>query len=440
MSKCNSCNKISNIAVAQGAIPLGKRVIIIGGGFAGLAVGKRLGSFPGLDVTLLDRRNHHLFQPLLYQVSMAGLSPADIASPIRSIFRRHPNVRVMLGAAESIDVVAKNVRTDFGNLPYDYLIVATGATHSYFGHQQWEEHAPGLKNIEQATEIRRRVFQAFELAERETDPQAQRRLLTLVVIGGGPTGVELAGALGEITRFTLAKDFRTIDPGNARVILIEAGDRILPGFDLRLSHHAKRDLEKLGVQIWLSSRVTNVTADGVTVGAEFLKSSCVLWAAGVRASALTGTMGLPLDNAGRVIIDETLSPVGHPEIFVLGDCAALRDEKSSQWLPGLAPVAMQQGRHCARQILADLSGQQRKPFRYVDKGMMATIGRSRAVLQFGRLRMVGWPAWMAWLLVHIWYLVGFRNKVLVYIQWIWSFLRYKRGARLIIDKSWKLKP
>ena len=415
-----------------------KHVVIIGAGFAGLEAAKVLGNRKDLQVTLLDRRNHHLFQPLLYQVSMAGLSPAEIASPIRSILRNYRNIDVIMTQVESIDPVSKVVKAEHGNFSYDWLIVASGSKHSYFGHDDWEIFAPGLKNIEQATEIRRRVFRAFEMAERGSDAAQKRRDQTFVVVGGGPTGVELAGALGEITRFTLTRDFRHINPASTRIILIEAGPRILPSFAEKLSRRATRDLESLGVQVWTNARVSKITAEGVQIGAEFLESSTVLWAAGVAASPLGKSLDTELDQQGRVLVNATLNPAKHPQIFVVGDCAHCKDERGGV-LPGLAPVAMQQGRAAASNILADLAGNPRTQFQYIDKGMMATIGRSRAVMEFRGIKLAGIPAWLFWMVIHIWYLVGFRNKLLVYVQWVLSFLSYKRGARLITETSWTLQ-
>lgn len=413
-------------------------VLIIGAGFAGLNAAKVLGKKGReLEVTVLDRRNYHLFQPLLYQVAMAGLSPAEIATPIRSLLSEYQNIRVLLGDAEKVLPAEKKVVGDFGELTYDYLLVATGAQHSYFGKNEWEEHAPGLKTVEQATEIRRRVLTAFELAERESDPEKQKAYLTFVVIGGGPTGVELAGALGEISRHTLDKDFRHIDPRRTRVILIEAGARILATFPTASSAHALRDLEKLGVSIWTSTRVTDVNAEGVAMGSEFLRAATVIWAAGVQPSSLNKTMGAPLDRAGRVIVEKDLSLPGHPEIFVAGDQVFF--EQGGKALPGQAPAAMQQGRQAAANIIRLARGEKTAPFHYVDKGQMATIGRSRAVVELGRLHFYGFFAWLTWLFVHIYYLIGFKNRIFVTFQWVWAYVSYGRGARLIVQKDWKLK-
>jgi NADH dehydrogenase len=389
-----------------------------------------------VNVTVIDRENHHLFQPLLYQVAMAALSPADIAVPIRHLLSSHRNVRVIKAAAQRIDVEAQKVFTDAGEFPYDYVMIACGAQHAYFGHEHWEACAPGLKTLPQATEIRRRVLEAFEAAERETNAERRRQYLTFVVVGGGPTGVELAGAIGEMSRYTLARDFRSIDPRQTRVILIEAGPRILPAFDANLAARAMRDLESIGVQVWTSAYVTDVTENGVVVGAEQLAASTVLWAAGVRASTIGATLGAPLDKVGRVLVGEDLTITGKPNVFVCGDLAHALDEKG-QPLPGVAAVAMQQGCYVADTIVADLKSRPRKPFRYRDKGKMATIGRARAIAEFGRLRLSGRIAWWFWLLVHIYYLTGFRNRISVLIQWAWSFLTFGRGARLIVDKEWR---
>lgn len=415
-----------------------KKLIIVGGGFGGLRVARALAGARDLDITLLDRRNHHLFQPLLYQVAMAGLSPAEIAYPIRTIFSKQRNIRVLLESATGVDLANKKLRTaNLGDLPYDYLVLACGARHSYFGHGEWEEYAPGLKSLEEATEIRRRVLTAFELAEKEPDPAAQRRLLTFVVIGGGPTGVELAGALGEISRFTLSRDFRRIDPERARVILIEAGPRILPTFEESLSDRATRDLESIGVNVWTNTLVTQVGPGTVVLGNETLQAATVLWAAGVASSELNATLGVPLDRQGRILVAQDCSVPGHPEVFVVGDQAHFEEEPGKPPLPGLAPVAMQQGRLVARNILADLKGKPRNPFRYLDKGQMATIGRRRAIAQFHGLKIAGFIAWLAWLLVHVYYLIGFKNRVFVLAQWTWSYMAFRRGARLIVSKDWR---
>jgi len=411
-------------------------VVVVGGGFGGLAAARGLRKAQDVEVTLVDRRNHHLFQPLLYQVAMAGLSPAEIAAPIRSLLSTQRNTSVRLDEVRAVDTAAKQVQTARGALPYDVLVLACGARHAYFGHDAWEEHAPGLKSVEEATEIRRRVLFAYEQAEMETDPVRQKMLLTFVVVGGGPTGVELAGALGEMSRFTLARDFRHIDPALARVILIEAGPRILPSFPAELARRATRDLESLGVQVWTASAVTGIDATGVDVGPERIQTATALWAAGVQASPLAKSLDAPLDRIGRVIVEPDLSVPGHPEIFAIGDMACVRDHDGRP-LPGLAPVAKQQGACVAENILRASRGEARLPFRYRDRGQMATIGRSRAICEFGRLSFGGFAAWVFWLAVHIYFLVGFKNRLFVVIEWAWAYLAYGRGARLIVSRDWR---
>ncbi|MEZ6093112.1 MAG: NAD(P)/FAD-dependent oxidoreductase [Pirellulaceae bacterium] len=413
-----------------------KRVVVIGGGFAGLSVVKSLSRESNVQVTLIDRRNHHLFQPLLYQVAMAGLSPADIAAPLRSIVSRQKNTQVVYGRVTNVDLERKVLSATFGELAFDYLIIACGAQHSYFGHNEWEQHAPGLKTIEQATEIRRRVLRAFERAELSDDPDERRRLMTFVVVGGGPTGVELAGAIGEMSRFTLSRDFRRIDSKQARIILVEAGPRILPMFSEKSSSRAMRDLEYLGVQTWTNSKVTRIDARGVMVSGDQIHAGTVLWAAGVQATELPMTPAVPRDRSGRLTVNSDLSLPNHPHIFAAGDICHFVTE-AGKALPGLAPVAMQQGKHVAKNIIADLSDKPRKEFAYRDKGQMATIGRTRAVAETGKFRLSGLIAWLAWLFVHIYYLNGFRNRFFVVLNWGWSFLTFKRGSRLILRKSWR---
>jgi NADH:ubiquinone reductase (H+-translocating) len=412
-------------------------VLIIGAGFVGLNAAKALGNRDGVEVTVLDRQNHHLFQPLLYEVATAALSPADIAAPIRSILSSRRNVRVLQGTARAVDVAARKVATDIGELSYDYLVLGCGSTHAYFGHEEWEAYAPGLKSLPQATEIRRRVLSAFEAAEHESEPSCHRRLLNFVIVGAGPTGVELAGAIAEMSRYTLARDFRHVDPRHARVLLIEAGPRILPTFSPDLAQRAQRDLESLGVQVRLSSAVTGVGPLGVDIGAEKIEAATIVWAAGVRASSIGATLGVELDRAGRVSVGPDLTIAGHPEVFVAGDLARCQDIKRDRLLPGVAAVAMQEGIYIGRTILDDLRGRSRKPFRYVDKGQMATIGRSRAICEIGGMHFGGYFAWWVWLLVHIYALTGFRNRLSVMLQWAWSYFTFGRGARLIVPREWR---
>jgi len=413
-----------------------KKVVIVGGGFAGLNVAKGLVNQQGVEVTLLDKRNYHLFQPLLYQVAMAGLSPAEIAQPIRAIFSDSRNLRILQEEVIEVSRSTQEVITAEHRYPYDYLILGCGVQHSYFGHEDWEAFAPGLKTLEQATEIRSRVLNAFEQAEQERDQQKQKQHLTFVVVGAGPTGVELAGAIGEMSRFTLAKDFWHIDPSLARVILIEAGPRILPSFDAKLSQRVTRDLESFGVQVWSSSLVTDVDGQGVTVGEERLKCSTVLWAAGVQATTLNQALDVERDKLGRVMVQPDLSLPVDPNIFVIGDQANFSHQGGIP-LPGLAPVAMQMGRKVAQNILAELKGISRSDFVYKDKGQMATIGRSRAVVQIGSLKFEGFFAWVTWLLIHIYFLVGFKNRLFVIMQWAWAYLSLGRPSRLIIEKTWR---
>ncbi len=412
------------------------KVVIVGGGFAGLGCAKGLANAQDVEVTLIDERNHHLFQPLLYQVATAGLSPAEIAAPIRGILSKARNVRVLCERAVDIDLVRRVLVTDTNEHAYDYLVLACGSKHAYFGNEDWEMHAPGLKTLEQATEIRRRVLSAFEEAEGEASPERKRALLTFVVVGAGPTGVELAGAIGEMSRFTLVRDFRMTDPSLARIILIEAGERILPSFDEALAARATRDLESLGVQIWTNSPVTHIDAEGIEVGSERLACRTVLWAAGVRASSLGEKLGVEQDRLSRVVVTGDLSVPGHAEVFVIGDQAHAMGPDGNP-LPGQAPAALQQGRYVAKRIGALVAGHSFPDFEYIDKGQAATIGRRRAILESGRLRFAGIAAWIAWLLIHIYYLAGFKNRLFVVMQWAWSYFTYRRGARLIVGKDWR---
>ena len=404
-------------------------VVIVGGGFGGLYAARALAGQP-VRVTLLDRRNHHLFQPLLYQVATAVLNPSDIAAPLRSVLRRATNVTVFLASVERVELAGRRVVLERGAIGFDALVLAAGASHSYFGHDDWEVFAPGLKTLEDALEIRRRVLLAYEAAERELDGAEQLALLTFVVIGGGPTGVELAGALGEISRQTIARDFRLIDPAKARIILLEGGLRILPTFPEPLSRRAEDALRRIGVEVRTHASVTRVTADAVWLGGEQIRSRTVLWAAGVAAAPLARTLGAPLDHAGRVLVEPDLSVPGHPEVFAIGDLCAFLHQTGAP-LPGVAPVAIQQGRAVADNVLRRLRGQPTRSVRYRDKGSMATIGRAAAVAVVGRFRLSGLLAWLAWLLVHIMFLIGFRNRLLVLFEWAWAYITWHRGARLI---------
>ena len=410
-----------------------KRVVIVGGGFVGIYLAKALKRAP-VQVTIIDRRNHHLFQPLLYQVAAAELSPADIAAPIRSIVRSQRNTEVLLGEAVTVDPGRKIVSlADGADIGYDWLVLAPGTRHSYYSHPEWEPLAPGLKTLEDAQEIRRRVLLAFELAERETDPERRQALLTFVVVGGGPTGVELAGALAEIRRFALARDFRRIDPREATVMLLEGGTRLLPMYPDRLSERAKLDLRRKGVEVRLEMLVEEIHPGMVRARGWTIPTHTVVWAAGNKASPLLTSLGAPLDRFGRVEVEADCSVPGHPELFVMGDAAAFRHDPRHETLPGLCPVAIQQGKYAAEVIRADLAGRPRKPFRYRDKGQAAVIGRGRGVCDIGALQFGGFPAWLVWLFIHIFFLIGFRNRVLVLMQWAFSFITLQRGARLIPD-------
>lgn len=419
----------------------GHRVAIVGGGFGGLNVAQGLGH-AAVDVTLLDRRNIHLFQPLLYQVATGGLSPGDIVSPLRWILRRQANTRVLLAEVAGFVLAPRQVLLANGAVPYDTLVLATGASHHYFGHDEWAADAPGLKTIEDATEIRRRILLAFERAEQEPEAEARRELLTFVVVGGGPTGVELAGAVSELARDTLRRNFRAIDPAEARILLLEGQDRVLPPFPPGLSEKCRRSLGRLGVTVRTGCVVTSVGPRSVEVltggTPEHIGTRCVLWAAGVRASplgrALAEATQAPTDRTGRIIVEPDCSVPGHPEILVIGDLAHFAHQTGAP-LPGLAPVAMQQGRYVARLIVRRLTGKPVRPFHYVNKGQLATIGRAAAVADLGRhLRFSGYPAWLLWLFVHLMYLVEFQNRVLVLIQWAWHYFTRNRGARIITER------
>jgi NADH dehydrogenase len=383
-------------------------------------------------VTLVDRENHHLFQPLLYQIATASLSASDIAMPIRAVLTRQRNATVLMADVLRVDLVGKRVFTSSGAIDFDYLVLAAGAESSYFGHDDWEPRAPSLKSLEDAVEIRRRVLMAFEVAEREADEARRRRLMHFAVIGGGPTGVELAGALSELARLVLAHDFRRIDPTQTKVVLVEAGPRVLPTFSERLSRQAVHDLQQLGVDVRTGARVVGVDSAGVALeGGELLDAATVIWAAGVKPSSLGASLGVPRDRTGRVVVEPDLSIPGHPDVFVIGDLACFM--QGDRPLPGLSPVAMQEGRAVAKSIAASIAGTPRETFHYVDKGAMATIGRSRAVADLRGFEMWGWLAWIAWVTVHIWYLIGFRNRFIVMFNWAWSYVTFKRGARLILN-------
>jgi NADH dehydrogenase len=407
------------------------QVVIVGGGFAGLAAARRLRGV-ACDVTLVDRHNHHVFQPLLYQVATAGLSPGDIASPIRWILRKQQRLRVLLANVEHIDSRAKSLQLDRGEvLSYDYLIVAAGATHSYFGHDEWSEVAPGLKTLDDALAIRRRVLIAFEEAEREPNPVDQRRLLTFVLIGGGPTGVELAGALGEIASQVLRSEFDAVDPAIARIILIEAGPSILPSFPENLRESARRALVRLGIEVRTGRAATNVEEGAVWIGDERIEAHTIMWAAGVAAAPLSRDLGPNLDRVGRVIVQPDLSVPGHPGVFIAGDLASFSHQTGSP-LPGVAQVAKQEGRHAAGNVARLIAGgQATRPFRYFDPGNMATIGRNNAIADFGFLRVSGYLGWLMWLFVHVLFLIGFRNRLSVMMQWAAAYLTHQRSVRLI---------
>ena len=409
------------------------RVVVVGAGFAGLQAARKLAKLP-MKVTVIDRKNHHTFQPLLYQVATAGISPGEIAAPIRWILRGRKNVEVLLGEVIGFDLENRFVKLADLQVPYDYLIVAAGARHSYFGHDEWAPLAPGLKTVEDALEMRRRILLAFELAERATIAGEPVPPLNFVIVGAGPTGVELGGTLAEIARQVLRDEFASIDPRSTRIILLEGGPRILPAYAPDLSASAVRQLEKLGVEVRSSALVTKIEPGAVYVGYERIPAAVVLWAAGVQASSLGRKLGASVDRAGRVPVETDLTLPCHPEVFVIGDLATLHDQKGNP-LPGVAPVALQEGRAVAKTIACDLKGKPRQDFHYLDKGSLATIGRAAAVAQIRKLHISGYFAWLAWLFVHIFFLIGFRNRIIVLIQWAWSYVTYERGARLITGKT-----
>jgi NADH dehydrogenase len=412
-----------------------KHVVIVGGGFAGLNAAKALGNRKEVNVTLIDKNNYHLFQPLLYQVAMSALNAGEIAYPLRMMLSKYRNVTVYKGVVKTVDLRAKIVVTDFGEIPYDYLVLTCGAKHHYFGHNEWEEFAPGLKTIAQAAEIRRRVMEAYENAERSKDPAEKKKLLTFVIVGGGPTGVELAGSIGEMSRYYLAKYYRNIDPKLTRIFIVHSASRILQTFSPELSGKATRALEKLGVQVWTCSMVSRIDSCGIHVGNERIEAGTVLWAAGVRATSIGKTIGFETDHTNRIIVSPDLSVPGYPDVFVGGDQAhfALEDGVT---LPGLASVAIQAGQSIGRNILLDSSGKPKKPFIYRDKGQMATIGKNASIAERGKVRLSGLPAWLIWLAVHIYYLSGLRHRLFVLLQWGWSYFTFGHGAR-IVNKEWR---
>lgn len=410
-------------------------VVIVGGGFGGLSTTKKLMKKNLCKITLIDKRNYHLFQPLLYQVAMAGLSPAEIAYPLRGLLK-HPSVQILLGTVSKINKEERWVQTESNRIEYDFLILACGSTYTYFNSPAWETFAPALKTIQQATEIRRKVFLAFELAERASDPSIHHKYMTFVIVGGGPTGVELAGSIGEITRYSIPKDFKNINPYETKIILLEAGPKILSTLSSHLQEEAKRQLEDLGVEIKVNAKVLNINNDGITTANEFIPAGTVLWAAGVAPNPLNKELNVQSDRQGRIVVNKDLSVPNYPNIFVIGDQAYYKWGPEGQPLPGLAPVAMQEGRFVAKLITAKiLNRKQPAFFKYKDKGQMATIGRSKAVATFKGLEFSGLIAWMAWLLVHIYYLIGFRNRLFVLFQWAWTYFTFRRGARLIIEKE-----
>jgi NADH:ubiquinone reductase (H+-translocating) len=413
-------------------------VVIIGGGFGGLTAAKELKRAP-VRVTLIDRTNHHLFQPLLYQVATSGLAPGHIAEPIRAILRRQPNATVLLAEATGVDFEKRTVQLTDGQISYDYLILATGGRTSYFGHDEWEQFAPGLKDLDDAVEIRRRVLLAFEQAEKACDSARRQELLTFVVVGGGPTGVELAGAIAELARFVLKSDFRCINPGEAKILLLEGGPRILPSFPPELSESAVRQLGRLGVHVRVNAQVTNIDEKGVYLKDEFIKSATVIWGAGVQATAFTKKLGVEHDRAGRVLVEPDLTLPGRKNVFAIGDMTSFTHQTGKP-LPGVSPVAMQMGRSAARNIVHAIKGEPYETFRYFDKGSMATIGRKAAIAEIGKLRLTGLLAWLAWLFVHLLFLIGFRNRAAVLFNWAWSYFTYQRGSRLITGRRLSLLP
>jgi NADH dehydrogenase len=415
-----------------------KHVVIVGGGFAGINAAKALGNKKDVRVTLIDRNNYHLFQPLLYQVAMAALNGGEISYPFRKMLTRYNNITIYKGSVDNVDLQNKKVQTDFGDIDYDYLVLACGSKHHYFGHNEWESFAPGLKTIGQASEIRRRVMEAYEHAERTQDPTERKKLLTFVIVGGGPAGVELAGSIGEMSRYYLSKYYKNIDPKRTRIFVVHSGSRILKDFSPELSSKAARALELLGVQIWTESRVTDIDKNGVQIGEERIEAGTVLWAAGVRSCSIGKTMGLHTDSSGRIYVTELLSLQEHPEVFCGGDQAHF-ERPGGELLPGLASVALQAGTSIGRNILRDVAGKPQKPFSYFDKGKMATIGKYKAIVEFGNLKLSGIPAWFIWLFVHIYFLSGFKHRFFVLLQWGWSYFTFGHATR-IVNREWRFYP
>jgi NADH dehydrogenase len=414
------------------------RVVIIGGGFGGLYAAQTLANKP-VDVTIIDRTNHHLFQPLLYQVATAMLSPADIAQPIRAILKDAQNIRVLMGTVEKIDTEHKVVHTHAKEYPYDYLILATGARHSYFGNDQWEAYAPGLKTLSDALELRRRILNAFEIAETSDDPEMQKAALTFAVIGAGPTGVEMAGAIQELAKRTLSRDFRNIRKMQARVVLMDAAPKVLPMFDERLTASAMRQLQDLGIEVRVGTKVVAVTPDGVQLENDHIRARTIVWAAGNAASPLAKQLGCATDRAGRAIVEKDLSISGHPEVFVIGDAANFGHQGKTP-LPAIAPFAMQTGTHAAKNVLEQIEGRPNKPFHYTDKGSMATIGRNRAIADLKFIKLSGFLAWLSWLLIHLLFIVELRDKILIFFQWVWGYITYTHGARLSYQRFQPVVP
>ena len=416
-----------------------KKVVIVGAGFGGLKVAKLLGSYPKLvDVTIIDRRNHHLFQPLLYQVALAAISPSEIASPIRGVLSKYSNIEVLMENVTKVNLKEKVIHTYFKDIKYDYLVMACGSNHSYFGKDYFESFAPGLKSLEEANEILRRVLMAFEMAEMIKEEETRQKFLSFVIIGGGPTGVELAGAIAEMAKFTLAKNFKHIDTRDTNIIMIEAGDRILQSFHPSLSEHAKKSLEKLGVKVKTGSLVSNIDHNGVYVNDQLIPARTVIWAAGVAPAEINHSLGIPLSPRGSVIVEKDLSVKEFSDFFVIGDQCFFQHYGKAP-LPGLAPVAVQMGANVAKNIIREIKNKKRINFKYFNKGSMATIGRAMAVAEYKKIRFTGYPAWLLWLFIHIYYLIGFKNRLITFLSWIMSYVTYLRGARVIISRHWKNK-